>query len=199
MHFNAYTGTGGLLAAALANAADRPHPPAPGAVQALLEAHRVARAAVDEEQVAALLAWGDRLRPLFSAGEDLVAHVNVLLGEAAARPFLSTHDGQAPHLHYADEQADVVTRVSATTIASLAAIVAEATVDRLGACAAPGCRQVFVDVSRGGRRTYCTRTCATRMNVDAHRRRNRTVALRAGTPEAPTAHGGPADEPHRPY
>lgn len=178
MHFNAYSGTGGLLAAALANAADRPHPPAPEAAQALLEAHRVARAAVDDGQVAALLAWGDRLRPLFSAAQELVARVNVLLGEAAARPFLSTHDGQAPHLHYADEEADVVTRVRATTIASLATIVAEATADRLGACAAPGCRQVFVDVSRGGRRTYCTRTCATRMNVDAHRRRRGTAGRR---------------------
>jgi hypothetical protein len=46
--------------------------------------------------------------------------VNGLPGEAVARPYISTHDGHAPHLHYADENADVVTRVKAVTAAGIA-------------------------------------------------------------------------------
>ncbi|MGC9538934.1 CGNR zinc finger domain-containing protein [Streptomyces sp. UG1] len=42
---------------------------------------------------------------------------------------------------------------------------------RLGRCSAPGCRTVFVDVSRNGRRAYCSRLCATRVHVSAHRDR----------------------------
>ncbi|WP_308259425.1 CGNR zinc finger domain-containing protein [Pseudonocardia sp. H11422] len=114
---------------------------------------------------------------------DRIGHVNELLAQAAARPVISTHDGQPPHLHYADENADVVTRVQATTAAGLAMVLAGAGPDRLGRCAAPGCRTVFVDVSRGGRRTYCSPACATRVDVAAHRTRSRSRTLPAGGPE----------------
>jgi predicted RNA-binding Zn ribbon-like protein len=97
--------------------------------------------------------------------------VNGLLGEAVARPYISTHDGHAPHLHYADENADVVTRVKAVTAAGIAYVRAESDPDRLGRCAAPDCRTVFVDISQNGRRRYCSRQCATRVHVSAHRSR----------------------------
>ncbi|MFI6789783.1 CGNR zinc finger domain-containing protein [Nonomuraea sp. NPDC050383] len=46
--------------------------------------------------------------------------------------------------------------------------------DRFRACAAPGCRGVFVDISRGGRRIYCTPdACGNRINVANHRERRR--------------------------
>ena len=99
--------------------------------------------------------------------------MNALLADAAAQPFVSTHDGQPPHLHFAAEDADVVTRVRASTAAGVAMVLAESDPSRLGRCAAPGCRTVFVDVSRAGRRRYCTPACATRVNVAAHRARSR--------------------------
>ncbi|MCW0213210.1 MAG: CGNR zinc finger domain-containing protein [Pseudonocardia sp.] len=166
MHFNAYSGRGGLLAAELANLQPLT---SVDALQDALARHLVRRATVSPEQVGPLLAWGDRLRPAFAAGPDVVRVVNALLDEAAARPFLSVHDGQPPHVHFAPESADVVTRVRAVTAGSLATVIAEAGPDRIGACAAPGCERVFVDVSRGGRRAFCSRTCATRVHVAAHR------------------------------
>ncbi|MEV0163832.1 CGNR zinc finger domain-containing protein [Nonomuraea fuscirosea] len=46
--------------------------------------------------------------------------------------------------------------------------------DRFRACAAPGCRGVFVDISRGGRRIYCRPdVCGNRINVANHRERRR--------------------------
>jgi predicted RNA-binding Zn ribbon-like protein len=42
-------------------------------------------------------------------------------------------------------------------------------VERLHMCAADDCLCAVVDVSRNGRRRYCSRTCATRTNVRRHR------------------------------
>ncbi|GIH97446.1 CGNR zinc finger domain-containing protein [Planobispora siamensis] len=172
MHFNAYGGNAALLAAALSNLGDRCDTLT---VEALLAEHRVARAQLTDRQLELLLAWRIRLWEAFAAatGPERVAVVNRLLADAAARPYVSTHDGQPPHLHYADENADVVTRVRAVTAAGLALVLTETDPCRLGRCAAPGCRTVFVDVSRNGRREYCSRRCATRVHVSAHRTRMR--------------------------
>ncbi len=172
MHFNAYGGNAALLAAALANLDERCDP---RTLESLLNEHRVARAHLSIEQLDLVLAWRPRLWEVFAAptGPDQVAAVNQLLADAAARPYVSTHDGQPLHLHYADENADVVTRVRAVTAAGLALVLTETDPCRLGRCQAPGCRTVFVDVSRNGRRTYCSRQCATRVHVSAHRDRKR--------------------------
>ncbi|MER5218561.1 CGNR zinc finger domain-containing protein [Streptomyces sp. NPDC002838] len=170
MHFNAYGGNAALLAATLANLDDRCDT---ATVETLLAEHRVARPRLTGEQLQQLLAWRPRLWEAFAAPTtpEQVDAVNRLLTDAAARPYVSTHDGQPPHLHYADENADVVTRVRAVTAAGLALVLTETDPCRLGRCSAPGCRAVFVDVSRNGRRTYCSRLCATRVHVSAHRDR----------------------------
>ncbi|GAA4205558.1 hypothetical protein GCM10022252_66300 [Streptosporangium oxazolinicum] len=49
---------------------------------------------------------------------------------------------------------------------------------RFRACVAPGCRGVFVDTSRGGRRVYCTDLCGNRLNVANHRARHRLGSTR---------------------
>ncbi|MFF3767524.1 CGNR zinc finger domain-containing protein [Streptomyces sp. NPDC001922] len=172
MHFNAYGGNAALLAAALANLDDSCDA---RTVEILLAEHRVARAALTEAQLEELRAWCLPLWEAFAAPttREQVIAVNRLLADAAAGPYVSTHDGQAPHLHYADEDADVVTRVRAATAAGLALVLTETDPCRLGRCGAPGCRIVFVDVSRNGRRAYCSRQCATRVHVSAHRDRKR--------------------------
>ncbi|WP_200309283.1 CGNR zinc finger domain-containing protein [Streptomyces adelaidensis] len=172
MYFNTYGGNAALLAAALANLDDRCDAPT---VEALLAEHRVARCDVTGQQLQLLLAWRLRLWEAFAAPTraEQVGAVNRLLTDAAARPYVSTHDGQPPHLHYADENADVVTRVRAASAAGLALVITETDPCRLGRCAAPGCRAVFVDISRNGRRAYCSRLCATRVHVSAHRDRKR--------------------------
>jgi predicted RNA-binding Zn ribbon-like protein len=172
VHFNAYSGNAALLAAALCNLNDQCDALA---VENLLTEHRVARARLTHKQLHILLMWRQRLWEAFAAPtiDERVSTVNRLLADAAARPYVSTHDGQPPHLHYADENADVVTRVQAVTAVGLAFVLTETNPCRLGRCAAPGCRTVFVDVSRNGRREYCSRTCATRVHVSTHRDRTR--------------------------
>lgn len=160
-----------MLAAELANL--DPDTADTGTVRALIEARWVARADVAPADVCGLLEWGARLRTVFTAPSAAakVGQLNTLLAEVAARPYISTHDGQPPHLHYYDHTGPVVARVRAQTAAALSLVLVDAGAQRIGSCAAPGCPTVFVDTSRAGRRTYCTPRCATRVNVSAHRAR----------------------------
>ncbi|WP_049560185.1 CGNR zinc finger domain-containing protein [Nonomuraea sp. SBT364] len=49
--------------------------------------------------------------------------------------------------------------------------------ERFRACLAPGCRGVFADISRAGRRRYCMPdVCGNRLNVANHRDRRRVVS-----------------------
>lgn len=171
VQFNAYNGNGALLAEALCNLGDDT---SRDDVESLLAEHRVARPRLSRAQLAEVMSWRARLREAFVSppGDVRLAVVNALLAETATRPYISTHDGEPPHLHYADEHADVVTRVRAVTAAGVAVALTEAGPERLGRCAAPGCARVFVDVSRNGRRAYCSRRCATRVNVTVHRARS---------------------------
>ncbi|MGE3285329.1 MAG: CGNR zinc finger domain-containing protein [Pseudonocardia sp.] len=170
MQFNTYGGAAARLGAALANLG----PDAETAqVMVVMREFWTGPAEPDEAEAAELVEWGARLRAVFTAGSDTakVAVLNELLADVAARPFLSTHDGQPPHLHYTADSGRLSARVRAQTAAGLAVLLADSGARRLGACAAPGCATVFVDTSRAGRRTYCTPTCATRVNVAAHRAR----------------------------
>lgn len=170
MHFNTYSGHAALMAAALVNARSEDPP----VVTALLRVHRVRQPDLDDEQADALRCWANRLSAVFgqtdrSAQIDLV---NALLADSAQAPYVSTHDGQPPHMHYVSERSDVVARVQSATAAGLAFSLCNDGGQRLGRCAAQGCRLVFVDVSKGGRRRYCSTRCATRVNVHAHRARH---------------------------
>ncbi|MEU7528441.1 CGNR zinc finger domain-containing protein [Saccharothrix sp. NPDC042600] len=168
MHFNPYGGAAAQLAAALVNA-DRAATAAD--LLDLLRDHGYKPlGTLTDAQARELVAWARRLEPVFTGGTDRVAHVNELLAEAAARPYVSTHDGRAPHLHFAPEHAPTPDRVRAFTAAGLAHVLCEDP-GRLGHCARPGCGTVYVDTSRNGRRRYCTTRCANREQVARHRRR----------------------------
>jgi len=168
VHFNPYGGAAAQLAAALVNADPR------GTAEDLLDLLREhgykPLGALSAGQARDLTAWARRLEPVFAGETDRVAHLNALLAETAARPYISTHDDRPPHLHFAPAAAPTPDRVRAFTAAGLAHVVCEAP-DRLGRCARPGCATVYVDTSRNGRRRYCTTRCANRVQVARHRAR----------------------------
>lgn len=128
----------------------------------------------------ALLALGAALDPLFgSSPTTTVAAVDAALARLSVRPRLSTHDGRPPHLHFERADADLVERIRVNVTLGLARVVTSDGPDRLGRCAASGCRRVFVDTSRNGRRRFCAAACANRTHVAEHRARRR------GDAEAP--------------
>lgn len=143
----------------------------------LLKRYLFRQAGLTEVDGQELREWAIRLRSVFDAPDDDVrcAAINALLEQGVRRVFLTSHDGLLPHMHFADTGDTVVERVRAMTAGGLAIFIVEAGGARLGACARAGCRQVFADTSRSGRRTYCSVRCG---NADAvHRYRDRRNAL----------------------
>lgn len=163
MHFNPYGGAAAELAARLVNA-----DPEYDLATLLTEAGYKPVGEVGPRHAAEIRRWTGRLAEVFRApGVD---RLNTLLAETASRPYISTHDDRAPHLHYAAEQAPVDERVKAYTAVGLAELFCTAP-DRIGVCARADCELVFVDTSRNGRRRFCSDRCANRVAVARHRAR----------------------------
>jgi predicted RNA-binding Zn ribbon-like protein len=148
----------------------------PAGLEPVLAAHGRTHTRLTDEQAAVIRAWRRRLAPCF--GPLPVAErcraVNELLADAASQPYITAHDGNAPHLHYAAPGADPAANVRATTAAALAYVICFGSADRLGRCAREACSMAFVDTSRNGRRAYCSVRCANNDAVARHRRRRRT-------------------------
>jgi predicted RNA-binding Zn ribbon-like protein len=141
--------------------------------QVLLE-HWMERVYLDAGICDELRELAGRLRLVFkaaTAGARCEA-VNALFTAHGGTAFLTTHDGLAPHLHFASSDDDLVSRVQAFTAGSLAIFTVEAEGLRLGSCARTGCETVFADTSRNGRRTYCSSRCGNSDAVQRHRRRH---------------------------
>ncbi|MEC3976819.1 CGNR zinc finger domain-containing protein [Amycolatopsis sp. H20-H5] len=170
MHFNPYGGSAAQVAAELANLTSDD----PVAMAAMMHGHGMTLHRLDQHEAAAIAAWGLRLREVFAApaADGQADLLNRLLSDSACRPYISRHDGRVAHLHYASEHADPVSRVRAYTAGGLAHLVCDEP-GRLGACGREGCGIVYVDVSRNGKRRYCSTRCATRVHVAEHRDRAR--------------------------
>ncbi len=73
-------------------------------------------------------------------------------------------------LRVASEELSAADRVAVAAASELAALASQRGLDRLGFCDAEDCQCVFADTSPRGDRRYCSRTCATRVNVRRHRK-----------------------------
>ncbi|MFB7716895.1 CGNR zinc finger domain-containing protein [Nocardia sp. NPDC056100] len=163
MHFNPYGGVAAEIAARLVNAG------ADEDLEGLLvDAGYRPVGAIDARQEAELRRWIKELDGVFTA--PTVELLNGLLAETTHRPYISTHDGRAPHMHYSQETAPIDERVKAYTAFGLATLFCEDPA-RIGRCDREGCEIVFIDTSRNGKRRFCSTRCSTRVHVAAHRRR----------------------------
>jgi predicted RNA-binding Zn ribbon-like protein len=163
VHFNPYGGAAAELAARLVNAG-----PDADLLEVLRESNYTPLGTLDARQTAQVRRWVARLREAFT--RPTVELLNELLNETTTTHYISTHDGRAPHLHYAHEDAPTDERVKAYTAAGLAALFCE-DAGRIGCCDRDACDLVFVDTSRNGRRRFCSTRCSTRVHVTAYRAR----------------------------
>jgi predicted RNA-binding Zn ribbon-like protein len=174
VHFNPYGGLAAELAAALVNLGPKV---TAGQVRDLLRAHDYRPlGAVSEAEVTGIRQWSARLAAVFGEpdADRRVELANALLADAAAQPHISRHDGRAPHLHFAREDAPLVDRLRAYTAAGVAHAVCQDG-HRLGRCGRADCGVVYVDTSRNGRRRFCSTRCANRVHVADHRSRYATT------------------------
>ena len=140
------------------------------------------RVRATRRDVAALRPLRDRLQAVFEAVDagrprQAVDRLNALLVDHAIRPQISvtmTATGITP-----DRAGDVAARYAANAVMGLAVLVTQLGLDRLGICAAAGCRNAFVDTSTNRSRRYCP-TAAPRANVAAYRARQKQSGAATG-------------------
>jgi predicted RNA-binding Zn ribbon-like protein len=126
----------------------------------------------DQEELDAVRRLRPRLGQLWGVTEDAGAGlVNALLREADALPQLVKHDGWDYHLHVTPADAPLADRIAVEAAMAFADLIRTGQLDRLRVCAAGGCDNVHVDLSKNRSRRFCSISCANRTNVAAYRAR----------------------------
>ncbi|MFJ2634239.1 CGNR zinc finger domain-containing protein [Streptomyces sp. NPDC087422] len=128
--------------------------------------------------VAAMRAAAALLRPAFAAedADAAAAVLNLLLKDHTGPLRLSSHGGGTPwhpHLDH-DDEAPWDEWLLASSCMALTVLVWDRQRPPGGICASPSCRNVFLAQGSGPERRYCSRRCATRERVAAHRRAHAT-------------------------
>jgi predicted RNA-binding Zn ribbon-like protein len=169
----------GLLALDLVNTwdpylADPERLPNVETLRAFLREHGVS-GRVDAPELERCKALRERLSDVMTAatGEELVVRLNRLVGEVAAgAEVVQRADGRWALAITQRAQSGVTERLATRAVLDLVDLVSDVGPERIRACRAAPCREVFVDTSRNGGRRYCSRRCANRVNAARHRRRH---------------------------
>ncbi|MFF3957113.1 CGNR zinc finger domain-containing protein [Streptomyces sp. NPDC001890] len=160
--------------AALINVLDTDRPE-PGDVADVLRSYgEVGDIELTTGDVAAMRAAAAALREVFSAetADGAAARLNRLLEEHTGPLRLTSHGGSSPwHPHLDDtDDAPWDEWLLASSCMALAVLVWDHQRPPGRICASSSCRNVFVTQGSGPERRYCSRRCATRERVSAHRR-----------------------------
>jgi hypothetical protein len=160
--------------AALVNALTYEQPEAAVVAQVLREHGEIgdielSASDIEEMRAAALL-----LREVFAADHiDLAAtSLNRLLLKSTGPVRLTSHGGSTPwHPHLdGDDDAPWGEWFLASSCMALSVLIWDRQRLPGGVCASTGCRDVYLTQGSGPARRYCSRSCATRERVAAHRR-----------------------------
>ncbi|MCG0284121.1 CGNR zinc finger domain-containing protein [Streptomyces sp. PSAA01] len=161
--------------AALVNALTAEPSPDPRAIAGILLDHgEPGPVELTTRDVAGMRSAALRLREVFAATHvDEAAEVlNRLLRKGTGPLRLSSHDGRTPwHPHLdSDDEAPWGEWFLASSCMALTVLIWDGQRPPGGLCSSPGCGDVFLTVGSGPERRYCSRRCATRERVAAHRR-----------------------------
>ncbi|MGH3453866.1 MAG: CGNR zinc finger domain-containing protein [Nocardioidaceae bacterium] len=123
-----------------------------------------------------LAARAVRLRAVFEAVADgdldrAAGDLNDLMAAVGVKPMLRRHDGEPWHLHFHARSEKTVDNWLAGLSFGLGVVVGSEHAQRLGVCVAQACDRVYVDVSRNGRRRFCSTACQSRTKAAAYRAR----------------------------
>ncbi|MFJ6843167.1 CGNR zinc finger domain-containing protein [Streptomyces griseoluteus] len=146
----------------------------PAGVTAVLRAYGETDVGLSWREVTEMRAAAARLREVFAAEDTgtAAAALDRLLHAHTGRLRLSSHDGTTPwhpHLDRADD-APWAEWLLASSCLALTVLLWDRQRPPGGTCASPSCANVYVTQGSGPPRRYCSRRCATRERVAAHRR-----------------------------
>ena len=94
--------------------------------------------------------------------------LNALLAEHSGPPRLTDHDGHW-HLHYRADDVSFARLLTTMFSVGTALHLTSRGIDRLARCAAEDCDAVYADITRNGRKRYCSPRCTNRCAVRRHR------------------------------
>ncbi|MFI6286348.1 CGNR zinc finger domain-containing protein [Streptomyces sp. NPDC051018] len=162
-------------------APDQAPDPDPEAIAGVLRAHgETGRLRVSSRDVTEMRTAAGKLREVFAARStgEAAEMLNTLLPENTGRLRLSSHHGASPwHPHLdSDDDAPWGEWLLASSCLALTVLVWDRQRPPGGVCASSACRNVFLTQGSGPVRRYCSRRCATRERVAAHRRARRAAA-----------------------
>ncbi|WP_405720222.1 CGNR zinc finger domain-containing protein [Streptomyces sp. NBC_00046] len=161
-------------AAALINALDADHPDPDDVTDVLRAYGETGHIELSTRDLAAMRAAATLLREVFGAetADGAAGHINRLLEEHTGPLRLTSHGGSSPwhpHLDH-DDDAPWNEWLLASSCMALAVLVWDHQRPPGRICSSPSCRNVFITQGSGPERRYCSRRCATRERVSAHRR-----------------------------
>ena len=126
----------------------------------------------DRRELDEVRALRPRLAAIWTADKDQAAAlVNELLRESDALPQLVKHGTLDYHLHATAPEAPLAERMAVEAAMAFADLIRAGELERLGSCAADGCDNLLVDLSKNRSRRFCSTACANRVNVAAYRAR----------------------------
>jgi CGNR zinc finger len=177
MDTSGYRSDGAGLAVAVVNAVFDPAVEDNDALDDALRRYHFSLNRVSSRDRAGLRMWAGHLHEVFAAEDasEAARILNQLLDAVTTHPYITDHDSQGLHLHYAPPEASTLHRVQASTAMGMANLVCDYGKTRFGVCRAVGCECVYVDVSRNAQRRFCSDACANRTNVAAFRARARST------------------------
>ncbi|MFF7361427.1 CGNR zinc finger domain-containing protein [Streptomyces sp. NPDC008125] len=159
---------------ALVNALVAEYPDARDVASVLSDFGEAEPIALTADDIAAMREAAGLLRAVFAAEHTHTAAeaLDRLLRERAGRLRLTSHDGTGPwhpHLDH-DDEAPWDEWFLASSCMALTVLLWDSQRPPGGVCSSVGCRYVFLARGSGPERRYCSRRCATRERVAAHRR-----------------------------
>jgi predicted RNA-binding Zn ribbon-like protein len=116
----------------------------------------------------------ERLSHVFGApsADELVGRLNTMISEVSTSAALVGEDESGWALALTPRPGcRLDERLAVVAVNELVDLVSTIGPERIRICEAGPC-EIFVDTSRNGRRLYCSRRCANRLNATRHRHRN---------------------------
>lgn len=180
--FNPYKNQGAILAEDLINTYDTyleqpEHLREPADLRAFLDEHGIESGdSVNQTMLAEVRTLRTQLRACWTAQSsgEMIALLNPLLRQTGVTVQLQEDEADQVYLQFSPvAEPTLLQRLAFDCGMGIAAVLQQHGTERMRACAAEPCRDVFVDTSKNKTRRFCSDRCANRYNVAAYRDRQK--------------------------
>lgn len=151
------------------------HLQTPGDLDGFLRQRGIDAPPATAHDLAAVKALRDTLRDLWTS-DDLTAlqdGLNRLIAGRDVRLEYAVSEGVLETRIRAAKGAPLADQLAAAAAVGISAAVRAYGLERMRACIAAPCKDVFIDTSKNATRRFCSERCANRYNVAQHRARRR--------------------------